>query len=76
MKTRIVTVILFFAMMQFIVLGLLFLMRLHYRFFGISFLVLGALMLFIAERYRRKVAMQQPPGPPSNAAGTENHARL
>jgi hypothetical protein len=76
MKTRIMTVILFLATVQFIVLGLLFLLRLHYRFFGISFLVLGALTLFIAERYRRSTAGRHPPGPPSNPGETANHAGL
>ena len=73
MKTRIMIVVLFVATIQFIVLGFLFLLRLHYKFFGISFLVLGALMLFIAERYRRNADRQQPL---SHSRETENHARL
>jgi membrane protein implicated in regulation of membrane protease activity len=75
MKTRIMTVILFLATMQFIALGLLFLLRLHYRFFGFSFLVLGALTLFIAERYRRRVATKEPPNSHENSpAGTGGSA--
>lgn len=71
MKTRMMTVVLFLATMQFIALGLLFLLRLHYRFFGISFLVLGALTLFIAERYRRRGATKEPPKSHENSpAGT------
>jgi membrane protein implicated in regulation of membrane protease activity len=75
MKTRIMTVLLLFlATTQFIVLGLLFLLRLHYRFFGISFLALGALTLFIAVRYQKRTAVKQPPGSPLPPGKTENHA--
>ena len=74
MKTRIMTVVLVLATMQFIVLGLLFLLRLHYKFFGISFLALGALTLFITVRYEKRTAVKQPPSSPLPPGKTENHA--
>jgi membrane protein implicated in regulation of membrane protease activity len=72
MKSRIMTVVLFLAVVMFTVLGLLFLLRLHYKFFGISFLALGALTLFIAVRYQKRTAVKQPPNSPLPPG---NHAR-
>jgi len=73
MKTRIMIVVLFLGAATFTVLGFLFLLRLHYLFFGTSFLVLGAVTLFIAERYRRKIAREGLPTPLLGGK-TENHA--
>jgi membrane protein implicated in regulation of membrane protease activity len=76
MKTRVMVIVMFLGAATFTVLGLLFLLRLHYKFFGFSFLVLGAVNFFIAERYRRKIAMEKPPNPPLDGGESENHAHL
>jgi membrane protein implicated in regulation of membrane protease activity len=76
MKTRVMMVIIFMGATTFTVLGFLFLLRLHYKFFGFSFLVLGAVTFFIAERYRRKIAMEKPANPPLEGGERENHADL
>jgi hypothetical protein len=76
MKTRVMMVIMFLGAATFTVLGFLFLLRLHYKFFGFSFIVLGAVTFFIAERYRRKIAMEKPPNPPFEGGERENHAHL
>jgi len=69
-------VVMFLGAATFTVLGFLFLLRLHYKFFGFSFLVLGALTFFIAERYRRKIVMEKSANPPLDGGGRENHAHL
>jgi len=76
MMARVMVVVIFLGAVTFTVLGLLFLLRLHYKFFGSAFLVLGALTFFIAERYRRKVAAEKPVNPPIDGEETDNHAHL
>lgn len=75
MKTHVMAAVMFLGALTFTVLGLLFLLRLHYRFSGISFLVLGAVTFFIAVRYRKKVAAEKP-APKLERGETENHAAL
>jgi hypothetical protein len=65
MKSRVRTVIWCLAGVMWAIFGLLYL-ELHYRFFGVTFLVMGAVALFIAVRYRKKAAAEVPPRQPEN----------
>jgi hypothetical protein len=67
MKARIMSVVLFLATMQFMALGLLFLLRLHYSCFWYLLSYVGCPTRFIAERYRRRTDTKELPNSGENS---------
>ncbi|HEU4416917.1 MAG TPA: hypothetical protein VFT65_19160 [Candidatus Angelobacter sp.] len=59
MNNRIVSALLFFSFWMWTILGLLFLLRLHYWITGSVCLALAALSLFNALRFRKRLAAEK-----------------